>query len=272
MKINVNALKQQLNLKGDIEVLVKVNDNSEPVRLPLSQILSLIPEDYIPLAGTNTGSPVTGDIELDVYNVGSIRFIGVKIDDNPYPVFSMIDGGNISLFSEVYDTSTSATIMLSSFTKREDGFELLKNSSETFTSVPFKGFYSDDYYGANYDDNTYVQKKYVDDKVIPTFLELDNGEIINVESGNVQIITTGVGTGISSVDLLPTIAIGETITITDLASTAAANNIQIDAGAGYTILNGAGSTPTQDITIDTNGTSITIRKMTTTQYAVIAKA
>ena len=85
---------------------------------------------------------------------------------------------------------------------------------------------------------------------------------------NVQVYTTGNGTGTASLDLSPTMQIGKDVTVSDLGNNASTHNIQIDSGVGNTILyNGVA---TQDITLNTDGTSVTIRKMTANQFMVIA--
>lgn len=55
-----------------------------------------------------------------------------------------------------------------------------------------------------------------------------------------------------------------------LTNNASTHNIQIDAGIGNTILV-AGSAPSQDITLNTNGASVTLRKITSTKFMVISK-
>lgn len=269
MKINVNTLKQQLNLKNNPQVLIKVDNSDEMLSIPWDVFLNQVSQlllGYIPLSGTEAGNPVTGDIEVDSYNIGSVRIIGTKIDDNPYPIISIINGGGVDLTSEVYDTATSTTIQLASARKTDLGFQLLKNNSESYFGNPYKGFYSDEYFGTNYDDNTYVQKKYVDN----AFLELDYGAIISAGGNeNVQVITTGVGTGTASVDLLPTIPIGKDVTVSDTANDAGTNNIQIDAGVGNSITSSLGVS--QDILIDQDGGSLTLRKVSEDRWMVIAK-
>ena len=111
----------------------------------------------------------------------------------------------------------------------------------------------------------YDQSQYLDNQIIP----LDYGDIATVGGvQNIQVYTTGTGT--ASVDLLSTIQIGKDVTVSDLGNNASTHNIQIDSGVGNTILV-AGSSPSQDITLNTNGASITIRKITATQFMVIAK-
>lgn len=195
---------------------------------------------FIPLSGTDVNNPVTGDIEMSksiwIYILNGVGnfFLGNKTGEVPY----------LSLGT--------------------NGIRVIGNP----LNPNHKGIDSNNsYFGANYDDNTYVQKKYVDTKLIP----LDYGDIISVGGiENVQVYTTGTGTGVASVDLLPTIPIGKDITVSDLANNAASNNIQIDVGLGSTILV-AGSPANQDIIIDSNGGSLTLRKMSATQFMVIAK-
>lgn len=190
---------------------------------------------YIPIPGTGVNNPVTGPIEF-------------KINTFLFWIDSL---GNINR------------------TAFRDGFFRVTKadpSNATISDVKINtsnGVESDYYFGAN-TDNTYVQKKYVDTAVVP----LDYGDIVfagGIE--NTQVFTTGAGTGIASVDLSPIMAIGKDVTVSDLANNASTHNIQIDAGAGNTILyNGATS---QDITLNTNGASVTIRKITATKFMVI---
>jgi hypothetical protein len=143
-----------------------------------------------------------------------------------------------------------------------NGLVLESNDSNTFI-----GIYSNNYYGANYVDSAYVQKKYVDNQIV----SLDYGAIELVGGlENFQVYTTGTGTGTASVDLSPTAVIGKDVTVSDLGNNCSTHNIQIDAGVGNTILV-AGSSPTQDITLNTNGASVTLRKLTSTQWMVISK-
>lgn len=98
----------------------------------------------IPLSGTEVGSPVTGDIE----------FKG--------------DGADLSLF--FYDESGyRKSILLNTsgfgFFNWIDYLADPLNSTYIIIDPVTKGIYSNTYYGANYDDNTYVQKKYVDDNL-----------------------------------------------------------------------------------------------------------
>lgn len=212
---------------------------------------------FIPLSGTEVGSPVTGDIEMDVVYPFTIGY-NDEIDDSG--IFKEL--GDIIFISTpagitAYNTVTNFSGQLSI---GEEFFTLSTNNPD------FKGFVGNNYFGANYTDNTYVQKKYVDNAMIP----LDYGDTKNVGGiENVQVYTTGTGTGTSSVDLSPTMAIGKDVTVSDLGNNASTHNINVDSGLGNTILyNGVAS---QDITLNTDGASVTIRKMTANQFMVIAK-
>ena len=101
-------------------------------------------------------------------------------------------------------------------------------------------------------------------------MTIDYGDIVlagGIE--NAQVYTTGADTGIASVDLSPIMAIGKDVTVSDLGNNASTHNIQIDSGVGNTILfNGVKN---QDITLNTNGVSVTIRKITENEFIVISK-
>ena len=231
----------------------------------------------IPIPGTDVGNPVTGDIVSEA-SVKAISFIVPSYNVNN--VVEIFDDGGAGLI-KVVDTEVPDNYSL----QTTQGFEILNSIGGVSTKLlgvnfkviisgdghfilkggnASKGIVGDIYYGANYDDNTYVQKKYVDTAMIP----LDYGDII-LAGGleNAQVYTTGAGTGIASVDLSPTMVIGKDVTVSDLANNASTHNIQIDSGVGNTIL--YGGTASQDITLNTNGASVTLRKMTTTQWMAI---
>lgn len=238
MKLNSKTLKQQLNLKGNPEILIKIDNSDEIISIPweifFRDVLQLV-SGYVPLAGTEVNNSITGLLHIELLN--SIRWVNTNGDFNS---LSFENG-----FLKVSKSDPSNTLI----------------STVSFNTI--NGLESSNYFGANTGE-TYVQKKYVDITMIP----LDYGTIENVGGiENVQVYTTGVGTGIASVDLSPTMAIGKDITVSDLGNNASTHNIQIDAGVGNSILyNGVAS---QDITLSTDGKSITLRKMTATQWMAI---
>ena len=228
---------------------------------------------YIPIPGTDVGNPVTGDIEVDGETDG-IGFVQNFTSDNIINKISFKIDQGLYMYSE--DTNLGAKGTIISFAggarlryEDDNGFMQLSSTQGAgividSNRVGFLGLTGADYFGANYDDTTYVQKKYVDTAVVP----LKYGDILlagGIE--NTQVYTTGAGTGIASVDLSPIMVIGKDVTVSDLGNNASTHNIQIDSGVGNTILyNGATS---QDITLNTNGASVTIRKITATKFMVI---
>src|SRR5690606_23020193 len=65
-------------------------------------------------------------------------------------------------------TSTTTEAQLSITNTSHSTSLVLDNSSVEIhsTNSAFKGIEATEYYGTNYDDNTYVQKKYVDDNFV----------------------------------------------------------------------------------------------------------
>jgi len=109
----------------------------------------------VPLSGTEVGSPVTGDIEF-VSGYSSNGFFKFHEDENTSMIFRFEDA---SMFFSVTDIIGSDTTQIN--INKGEGLTISSNSSTS------KGFSGNQYYGANYDDNTYVQKKYVDDNFAP---------------------------------------------------------------------------------------------------------
>src|SRR5690606_23955510 len=109
---------------------------------------------YIPLAGTEVGSPVTGDIEIEG-GYTEKGFVWNFPDEDIAARLYFSDFG-------VYLTAQNTAGTITSFIDvRKDGIQITNNDASS------KGLYSNQYFGANYDDNTYVQKKYVDDNFAP---------------------------------------------------------------------------------------------------------
>lgn len=209
------------------------------------------PTGFIPLSGTEVGSPVTGDIEI-VTGYGENKIYKEHVDEDWTGRISFTDSA-IQIVGTSIDNTESHSL------------EVYKDKVQ-IGSLSGKGLVGQSYFGAKYENETYVQKKYVDLQ----FVELDYGDTISVGGiENTQVITTGVGTGACTVNLSTTTSIGKDITISDLANGASTHNIKIDSGVGNTILyNGVAS---QDITLNTDGVSVTIRKMTATQFMVKSK-
>lgn len=158
-------------------------DNSDPAN-PIV--------NAIPLSGTEVGSPVTGDIELAS---------GVTIQEAPTDLSNVIDDGfkwsgfrkkvgNIEGFLGMlsedgetgdvkishFNTTTGAYYIFDLFSwaffHPDEGFSTIsfntngKGIGITGGSALFSGITLNAYFGANYDDLSYVQKKYVDDNFV----------------------------------------------------------------------------------------------------------
>lgn len=211
----------------------------------------------IPLSGTEVGSPVTGDIE---FNGDPLRLfsnqnnfyqaIQFNTDSNALELYSSIDGG------------ATATII---------------------KIIASKGIVGEAYYVANYDDNTYVQKKYVDDAIA------ENSPIVRE-----KITITGSAfrtLNSSPVTLLPAPGAGKIIQITNILffldyGTITANyslggliqvtgtvglltpslNSSTDAIASYTPSNSIALTENTAIEISSNGSDATVGDSTLNVY------
>lgn len=154
--------------------------------------------DFIPLAGTVVGSPVTGDI---IFNDGvilksenpgfyfqNIRFgssNGLQLD-NVNTTDKTI--GFVKIHpSKVQIRATADYSVANAYSEgnmNPDGFEL-KSGDPTA-----KGLYSNQDFTANYDSLTYVQKKYVDRITV-------NGQVQNA-AGNITIAIGGGGTVVTA--------------------------------------------------------------------------
>lgn len=115
--------------------------------------------DYIPLAGTDAGSPVTGDIELDDTVTGNIDILGTG-----NAIISFIDDGTL----EINNTPQASNVYVR-------GIDI------SGLDAADKGIDGSFYYGANYADNTYVQKKYVDDNFLPLPTEGTDGQVLTTD-------------------------------------------------------------------------------------------
>jgi hypothetical protein len=150
----------------------------------------------IPLSGTEVGSPVTGDVQfqndtkLILNDVGGdIGFIQgrtdgvIEIGSDAYPVLISADTGlNV----------TNGIQSGSGIQGGGTGNELLITGNDTG-----RGLIGVEYYGANYDNNTYIQKKYVDDKVSGTTNYISKFTGSN-SIGNSQIYDNGTNVGIGT--------------------------------------------------------------------------
>jgi hypothetical protein len=135
---------------------------------------------YIPLAGTETGSPVTGNIYFNFG--GGETYIG-KTSSTDQTGFitgtSVVESSGFYQFGN--DTTLSSSIAyFSNYVDTDSAFVILTPSYA-------RGIKARDYYGANYDSLTYVQKKYVDDNFTPNSSILTDTATLNFASIPAQL-------------------------------------------------------------------------------------
>ena len=176
---------------------------------------------YIPLSGTEVGSPVTGDVLFQT------------VDGTDTFDFNLSSKG--ILYRNIGLVTQPSTISL---TRNDVGqtyleLEILNNSGLPLSTA--KGIVGTQYYGANYDDNTYVQKKYVDDSISAiSGVTLKYSETFGNGSDTTITITHSLGTSdltnilvreVSSGEIVyPTIIIADTNTVELTFSTAPTTN------------------------------------------------
>ncbi len=174
------------NITGTPVYNLGIDANGKVVETPLIES-----GDFIPLSGTEVGSPVIGDIEIIDSNI---------LIKNPASTFSSTFAFDEILFSNSNGISIAKDISLSRKNVGQSYLEL------DITESNPEGIRGSAYYGANYTDNTYVQKKYVDDSLtnlspIETAntgtvisLTTSGGNLCNFGSANANTTYTTTGT------------------------------------------------------------------------------
>lgn len=154
---------------------------------------------FVPLSGTEVGSPVTGDIEIlqgkflivNGNGLSSGNQIGIRAAmDHSSSIGSKIEvksnhtqyggGSGVVRLESSYENKINSILVSGSYPQirwlqttegspiiADVTFKQLGIELESSNNPTYKGLYATAYHGANYDDNTYVQKKYVDDNFVP---------------------------------------------------------------------------------------------------------
>jgi hypothetical protein len=144
---------------------------------------------FIPLAGTETGKPVTGDIEFANIDEGGIHSVIESFNDGSSWRWRALDNNGRNAVSPVglyyiHETNYSYLAVGGNFI-------------QLFSENPlYRGIEADQYFGANYNPNTYVQKKYVDDKVVSAHATLtieDDETTWNTTTGLNKKLTSEIG-------------------------------------------------------------------------------
>jgi len=118
--------------------------------------------DYIPLTGTEEGKPVTGPIEfMFPNNIDKTIF-----NTDSYQTFNITTAWtnpDDSITNYGYVNITGSTVEIGHYDGSDVNFLIVgQEQIKLADRSNSKGLEGEAYYGANYDDLTYVQKKYVD--------------------------------------------------------------------------------------------------------------
>lgn len=170
------------------EVDISNGDNyTQVISSIVNSILNIV-GDYIPLSGTEVGRPVTGSLEFattdalkklggrltiytsetdDLNNGSGIHFNSHSDTSTMFLATSSPNGAQAAIDLSTAEIDNPYTALRSKTNSGENSI-IIKQTELTLTDeINNKGLVGFDYYGANYDDNTYVQKKYVDDSFVP---------------------------------------------------------------------------------------------------------
>ena len=151
---------------------------STPIKkIPLTHIEDIPTGDYIPLTGTEEGKPVTGDVEFGNLDGETKLLQGENADGKKsgLSLGSTLDYEGAGIVTNLFvDGENTQSII--GFNGAVPSIKLIDKVSEHTTNVLFGlqyisisnvdplfiGLEGTYYYGANYNDNTYIQKLYAD--------------------------------------------------------------------------------------------------------------
>lgn len=136
------------------------------------EVVVPVAQGFVPLQGTEAGKPVTGDIEIFT---ASEEAVGLKAKVEGSETYSYV-GFDYEGVPRIEHNSTDNRQVATAF--NENGLYVFANN------IPnFKGISGSDYWGANYTDNSFVQKKYVDDAIAasggPSGAYIPKGSVAN---------------------------------------------------------------------------------------------
>jgi hypothetical protein len=187
---------------------------------------------YIPLAGTDSLKPVTGNIQINALD--DIKLIYSGDLNGSYKKIYFDDDG------QTFGLESKGAVDLS---RIDIGFEFVRFSGDNESYRGITGF---EYYGANYDSLTYVQKKYVDDNftanssILSDTATLDFASIPAQLFEDLTVTVTGasvgdvVSIGIPTAAAVPSSMFTAFVSATDTVTIRAANIslISIDPASG----------------------------------------
>jgi hypothetical protein len=145
--------------------------------------------DFIPLSGTVEGKPVTGIVKFQssgggVIEINIAEYEGaIELKSNDGVRVANIGSSALNYSGEYFSGESQLPFSNTFIFSQQTGFLLSSNHDDS------KGLLADKYYGANYDDNTYVQKKYIVNEIIDNSIDQDSFDL----TGNTEL-RTGTGT------------------------------------------------------------------------------
>lgn len=181
----VNSSGGKLSVKND-SVLTGYISLQQPSRSGQYSLTSDL-TGFIPITGTTTGNPVTGDIKISNSTTGPVFMYSGDIAGGTSQGFHIDeDDGTFYWFKK--DMVTESTVQLS-----------LEDMSVSFPASA-RGIVGNADYSANYDDLTYVQKKYVDSiaSISGPTPNLQQVTDANYITNNPLVVTNSIGDFVSS--------------------------------------------------------------------------
>jgi hypothetical protein len=212
------------------------------------------------IRGESTASPANPDIVIETKpDTATSGRHGISMDNestemykyNPIlgtdTLFWGIDGLNHNIFGQVRNNVTNA--IGTQLTLNLNNAVFGHNSSTRFTIDTLTGNIT----------STAAEIKKVRTE--------DYGSPLTFTASDYHLALTGAGTGGTTIDI-SAMVIGQIAIISDLDRKVLVNNITLDSGVGSTIISQVGATQTHLLALD--GISVTIQKITATQYMVIS--
>jgi hypothetical protein len=155
-------------------------------------IASSIAGDFIPLSGTFEGNPVTGIVKFQssgggVIEINIAEFEGaIELKSNDGVGVANIGSSALNYSGEYLSGESQLPFSNTFLFSQQIGFLLTSDSENSL------GLSADRYFGVNYTDNTYVQKKYVDDIANNTIAEVSTDVTPDIdETGTLSTVSAG---------------------------------------------------------------------------------
>lgn len=127
-----------------------------------------LPNNYIPLSGTVVGKPVTGDIEFSTGAPATLKSGNTWVTINN-GTFDVSSGSSISATDKSWFVVSQNEIYLGKQNSNTPGKHITISNSINYIDIGAEydgpGLVGASYYGANYTDNSFVQKIWVEETI-----------------------------------------------------------------------------------------------------------